>query len=148
VYPPGSVELEFTHVVHNDDDDEVAVSGKWMQMKLQVLRNGEVQSQSVDKAEVLPFEPVRYVAAQANRPLQSSFAIAVGQLLPAICLNSSQRGLTDHFFRVLKAYQKNGFVLRDVFHHVLRKIRATDFSELTELNVATAWKVAMRRVSR
>lgn len=119
-----------------------------MQMHVAVHVDGSLHRQSIDKASVLPFDPVRSIMAVANRPAQAGNAVVLGQLLPAVCLNSSFDGVVGHLYRTLCTCKRNGFSVRALHALVHRKLKHVDFSGLTAVHVGRAWRCAVMRASR
>lgn len=141
VYPP-MVRFEFT-TNHQPGVAGAVACCKFLNMCVTVFGDGRVHRVSFDKAAALPFTPVKFVQGDACRSKAAAIGVLLGQLLPAVVLNSDATGVRQHFRRVLEAFIHNGFNAGDLLRAGSRKIKSYDFSNLTHVDVLRAWRSAL-----
>jgi hypothetical protein len=127
--------------------DKSERKGTFLNILTSLGLNGCVSKHIAFKEDKLPFVPVQYIHADANRSRKSALHCILSQLLVAVLLNDSKTSCVNHFRKLINIFISNGFAKGELHHVVLPYLRRTDFSLIQRNYVAMdAWHTAYQHI--
>jgi hypothetical protein len=138
VYPPYIV-IKITSGTQQRHTEKIQ-HGSFVGMNIHMNESGVISLTTADKTDALPFIPVRYVQAAANRSRRFGVKIILGQILPTVVLNSSRQDAAAQFRKLVCIFVDNGFRPHEIKHAVDKYLQVTDLSGIAQYDVIKAWK--------
>jgi hypothetical protein len=143
---PAYVEMDNTWKNKNGEGGVVG-EGPFLNMNVQIRTDGSVVKKAIFKEDKLPFSPVQYVQANANRSRLFGRNVILSQMIVVVLLNDRFQDAVSHFRKLLHIFMQNGFDRTEISRAVVRYLKLTDFSQLRpNYEPVKAWYAAERQV--
>jgi hypothetical protein len=146
IYPAYATIIKTWHDATNGesyDNTPVVGYGDYLNMMCILLADGRVIKRSTFKEDKLPFSPVQYILANANRSHTSALKVILGQVIVAVLLNDCKTDCIKHFRKLTHIFMRNGFSRSEINSTVHSYITASDFSLLQpDYEPLSAWNIA------